>query len=80
MNDGIKTQISAFVDGELSENEAEMLLRRMSQDAELRQQVADFLTIGRMIRSERNVPGMDSLRDRIAAEVNERPLPEKIEL
>jgi negative regulator of sigma E activity len=76
MNDAIRMQISAFVDGELPENEAEMLLRRMSQDAELRQQVADYLATGRLIRGERSVAGMDRLRDRIAAEINERPLQE----
>ncbi len=35
MNEGIEMQISAFVDGELPENEAELLLRRMSEDLEL---------------------------------------------
>ena len=40
MNDAIRMQLSAFVDGELPENEAEMLVRRMSQDVELRQEVA----------------------------------------
>ena len=78
MNDAIRMQISAFVDGELPENEAEMLLRRMSQDAELRQQVADYLSVGRLIRGERSVPGMDRLRDRIAAEIDERPLQEEM--
>ena len=38
MNDAIKMQISAFVDGELPDNECELLLRRLSHDAELRQQ------------------------------------------
>jgi len=37
MNEAIKMQLSAFVDGELPENESELLLRRLSQDAELRQ-------------------------------------------
>jgi negative regulator of sigma E activity len=78
MNDAIRMQISAFVDGELPANEAEMLLRRMSQDAELREQVADFLSTGRLIRGELSVPGMGHLRDRIAAEVDERPLQEEI--
>jgi len=73
-------QISAYVDGELPGNEAEMLLRRMSQDAELRQQVADYLATGRMIRGERSVPGMDRLRDRISAAVDERPLQEDTEI
>jgi negative regulator of sigma E activity len=78
MNDAIRMQISAFVDGELPANEAEMLLRRMSQDAELREQVAEFLSAGRLIRGERSVPGMGRLRDRIAAEIDERPLQEAV--
>jgi negative regulator of sigma E activity len=78
MNDAIRMQISAFVDGELPANEAEMLLRRMSQDAELRQQVADFMSTGRLIRGDRSVPGMGRLRDRIAAEIDERPVQEAI--
>lgn len=80
MNDAIRMQISAFVDGELPGNEAEMLLRRMSQDAELRQQFADYLAAGRLIRGERSIPGMDRLRDRIAAAVDERSLQEDIEV
>ena len=77
MNDAIRMQISAFVDGELPENEAEMLLRRMIQDAGLRQQVADYLTTGRLLRGERSVPGMDRLRGRIIAAVDEGPLQEQ---
>lgn len=76
MNDAIRMQISAFVDGELPSNEAEMLLRRMSHDAELRQQVADYLETGRMIRGERSIAGMGRLRERIAAAVDEKPLQE----
>lgn len=67
MNDALKTQISAFVDGELPDNESELLLRRLSQDAASRAQVAQFLAIGRLIRQDVEVPGMDGLRDRIAA-------------
>jgi len=66
MNDSIKTQISAFIDGELPENEAELLLRRMSQDGQLRQQAAEYLEMGRAIRGERTVPGMEKLRQRIS--------------
>ena len=50
MTDALKMQISAFVDGELPDNEAEFLLRRLSQDAGMRQQVAQYLEIGRMAR------------------------------
>jgi len=67
MNEGLELQISAFVDGELPDNEAELLLRRLSQDAVMRQQVARYLEIGRLIRRDKDVPGVDKLRGRIAA-------------
>jgi hypothetical protein len=73
MNDALKLQISAFVDGELPENESELLLRRLSQDAALRQQVARYLEIGRLIRQDREVPGLDQLRGRIAAALGDEP-------
>lgn len=74
MNDALKMQISAFIDGELPENESELLLRRLSQDAAMRQQVAQYLTIGRLIRREQEVPGMGELRSRIAAALGEEPV------
>ncbi len=66
-------QLSAFVDGELPENEAELLLRRMSQDAELRQEVAEYLAIGRLVRSESGLAAADRLHDRVAAAIDDRP-------
>jgi anti-sigma factor RsiW len=75
MNDALKTQISAFVDGELPDNELEMLLRRMSQDAALRAQVNEYMAIGRLMRQDVEVPGMDSLRDRIAASLGDDAAP-----
>ena len=74
MNETIRMQISAFVDGELPENEAELLLRRMCQDAVLREQAAGYLDIGRVMRGEASVRGMEQLRDRVNAELDERPL------
>ena len=71
MNDAIKMQISAFVDGELPENEAQLLLRRMSQDRHLRQQASTYLMIGRALRGERSVAGMTSLRERISAAIDD---------
>jgi len=73
MNDGIRMQVSAFVDGELPENESELLLRRMSQDAELRKEVAEYLAIGRLIRAEAGLAGADRLHARIAAAIDDRP-------
>ena len=55
MNDAIKMQISAFVDGELPENEAQLLLRRMSQDRQLRQQAATYLMIEKGLQGNTGV-------------------------
>lgn len=74
MNEAIKMQLSAFVDGELPENEMELLLRRLSQDAGLRQQVAEYLTIGRAMRGEKQIGGVNELRDRVANELGEKPM------
>ena len=74
MNEAIRMQVSAFVDGELPENEAELLVRRLSQDAQLRKQVAEYLAIGRIMRGEYSVQGTDVLRERIAAELDAGPL------
>jgi len=79
MNDALKTQISAFVDGELPDNESELLMRRLSQDVALRQQVASYLEIGRLIRQDVEVPGMDGLRDRIAVALGDDVAPAKEE-
>ena len=79
MNDALKTQISAFVDGELPDNESELLLRRLSQDEALRQQVSQYLAIGRLIRQDVEVPGMDGLRDRIAAALGDDEAPARDE-
>lgn len=73
MNEAIRMQLSAFVDGELPDNEAELLLRRLSQDAELRQHVAEYMAIGHAIRGDTQVAGIDGLRDRIAATIDEAP-------
>lgn len=67
-------QLSAFVDGELPENEAELLLRRMNQDAELRSEIAEYMAIGRLIRDEAGLAGADRLHERIAAELEQRPV------
>ncbi len=72
MNEAIRTQISAFVDGELPDSEADLLLRRMSQDAELRRAAAEFLELGRAIRGETSVPGIEVLRARIAAALDHK--------
>ncbi len=77
MNEGIKMQISAFVDGELPEAEAQLLLRRLSQDVELRQQAAEYFAIGRALRGQGSVAKMGNLRGRIAAAIDDRLIEEE---
>jgi anti-sigma factor RsiW len=72
MNEGIRMQISAFVDGELPETEAQLLLRRLSQDAELRQQAAEYFAIGRAMRGQGSFAGTGGLRTRVAAAIDDR--------
>ncbi|MEJ2298257.1 MAG: sigma-E factor negative regulatory protein [Woeseiaceae bacterium] len=72
MNEAIRTQISAFVDGELPDSEADLLLRRMCQDATLRREAAEFLELGRVMRGESGVKGVDSLRQRIAVALDNK--------
>jgi sigma-E factor negative regulatory protein RseA len=79
MNDAIRMQISAFVDGELPDNEADLLLRRMGQDAELRKKVAEYIAIGRALRGEMFVPGVDRIHERVSAAIDDKPFEEEIE-
>ncbi|MGI9236699.1 MAG: sigma-E factor negative regulatory protein [Woeseiaceae bacterium] len=79
MNDAIRMQISAFVDGELPDNEADLLLRRMGQDVELRLKVAEYLAIGRALRGESSVPGVHRIHERVAAEIDDKPFEEDVE-
>ncbi len=80
MNDAIKMQISAYVDGELPQNEAELLLRRLCQDRQLRQQAAEYLAMGRAMRGERGIAGISTLRDRVAAALEDKELLEELEV
>ena len=72
MNDAIKAQISAFVDGELPDNEGQLLLLRMSQDGSLRQQAAEYMAMGRILRGERVIVGLGQLRERISGAIDDQ--------
>ena len=79
MNEAIRMQISAFVDGELPDSEADLLLRRMSQDADLRRAAAEYLELGRAMRGEASVRGTDRLRERIAAALDDKAFEEAVD-
>lgn len=74
MNDALKMQISAFVDGELSDAEAELLTRRLGQDADLRRQAAQYLEIGQLLRGEQGLASAATLRERVAEAMQSEPL------
>ncbi len=80
MNEGIKMQVSAFVDGELPEAEAQLLLRRLSQDAELRQQAAEYFALGRALRGQSSIASNGDLRGRIMAEIDDRLVDEEFDV
>jgi sigma-E factor negative regulatory protein RseA len=50
MSEQIREQVSAFLDGELPASETELLLKRLTRDAELRQSFGRYALIGETLR------------------------------
>ena len=50
MSEQIREQVSAFLDGELPNSETELLLKRLTRDAELRESFGRYALIGESIR------------------------------
>ena len=50
MSEQIREQVSAFLDGELPNTETELLLKRLTRDAELRESFGRFALIGESLR------------------------------
>ena len=66
MSEQIREQVSAFLDGELPSSETELLLKRLTRDAELRESFGRYALIGEAMRG-----GTPSLMTRgFAARVN----------
>lgn len=75
MTDFADLQISAFADDELSRDECEFLVRRLSRDPEARRQLLRYATIGASLRDELLAPDPDVLRRRISAALEGVHLP-----
>jgi negative regulator of sigma E activity len=75
MTDIADLQISAFVDDELSSDECEFLVRRLSRDADARRQLLRYQTVGAAMRGELLGPDPDILRRRISAALEGVHLP-----
>jgi len=56
-----------------------LLLRRLCQDAELRQQASEYLAVGRVMRGERTVAGIAMLRERVSAAIDDKSLQQEFE-
>ena len=69
MSEQIREQVSAFLDGELPNSETELLLKRLTRDAELRESFGRYALIGEAMRGASQ--GADLTRG-FAARVNRR--------
>lgn len=56
MSEQIREQVSAFLDGELPNSETELLLKRLTRDAELRESFGRYAFIGETIRGASRAP------------------------
>src|ERR1700722_16791052 len=54
MSEQIREQVSAFLDGELPSSETELLLKRLTRDAELRESFGRYALIGESLRGGSN--------------------------
>ncbi len=66
MSEQIREQVSAFLDGELPNSETELLLKRLTRDAELRESFGRYALIGESLRGD----GGGRLSQGFAARVN----------
>jgi sigma-E factor negative regulatory protein RseA len=67
MSEQLHDQISAFVDGELPEQETELLLRRVEREPELKATLARYIAIGASMRSESRNRIANRLVSRVSA-------------
>lgn len=72
-NEDLDSQLSAMFDGELPEGECELVARRLSRDADLRQRWHHYAVIGAAIRAERGVRLDDRLARRVRAAMAAEP-------
>ena len=74
MSKDIHDQISAFIDGELSDSESEFLVRRLNHDQEARRKVSHYSVIGAAIRGDLVTDQPDSLSRRVNAALDGQPV------
>jgi negative regulator of sigma E activity len=70
VSEQIREQVSAFLDGELPGNETELLLKRLTRDADLRGSFGRYAVIGEACRGTKNINLRVDLCARISSELD----------
>jgi sigma-E factor negative regulatory protein RseA len=73
MSEQIREQISAFLDGELPASETELLLKRLTRDAELRESFGRYALIGEALRTGTRSPLSREFATRVNARIDGEP-------
>src|SRR5450432_12397 len=75
MSEQIREQVSAFLDGELPNSETELLLKRLTRDAELRESFGRYALIGEALRGAS--PGVltKGFASRVNLAIDGEPIP-----
>jgi sigma-E factor negative regulatory protein RseA len=74
MSEQIREQVSAFLDGELPSSEAELLLKRLTRDSELRESFGRYALIGESLRGATRAPLTRGFADRVNGAINGEPI------
>jgi sigma-E factor negative regulatory protein RseA len=73
MSEQIREQVSAFLDGELPSSESELLLKRLTRDAELRESFGRYALIGESMRGTSRVPISRGFAGRVNCAIDGEP-------
>ncbi len=77
MTDRIKEQLSAFLDGELPDQETALLLKRLERDDDLRGALSRYSLIGAVLRNDGDVPAARQVAARVSAAIAREPAREE---
>src|ERR1700678_3011541 len=76
MSEQIREQVSAFLDGELPDTETELLLKRLTRDAELRESFGRYALIGEACRGATHAHLTRGLVARVNRTIDGGPAPQ----
>ncbi|MGO9514064.1 MAG: sigma-E factor negative regulatory protein [Steroidobacteraceae bacterium] len=74
MSEQIREQVSAFLDGELPSSETELLLKRLTRDAELRESFGRYALIGESLRGASRAPLTRGFAGRVNCAIDGEPM------